>query len=70
MILAYQFKIVKNKSNRKKFGTKRANMSMVMNKGVKMHCKAVTANLFAVLGLLVEPSTAISKPNFFLETSL
>ena len=37
-------------------------MSTVMNEGVKMRCKAVTANLFTVVGLLVEISTAIEKP--------
>ena len=36
-------------------------MSTVMNKGVNMSCKAVTAQVFAVVGLLVELSTVIEK---------
>ena len=45
-----------------KYGTTRANMSTVMNEGVRMRYKVVTANLLKVVGLLVEPSTVISKP--------
>ena len=45
----------------KKYGTKRSNMSKVMNEGVRMHCKSVMANLFTLVGLLVETSTAIQK---------
>ena len=45
----------------------RSNMSTVMNKGVEMCCKSFTANLFTVVGLLVEPSTYISKPKGSLE---
>ena len=48
----------------------RANMSRVRNKGVMMHCKEVTANLLTVVGLLVEPSTAIVKPKGYLEASI
>ena len=40
-----------------KYGTTRANMSRVMNKGVMMHHKEVITNLLTVVGLLVEPST-------------
>ena len=42
-------------------------MSSVMNKGVKMRCKAVMNNIFIVLDLIVEPSTVIVKPNGYLE---
>ena len=49
------------KSNRKKYGTARANMSTVMNEGVDIHCKAVTTQLFTLVGLLVELGTAIEK---------
>ena len=37
-------------------------MSTVMNEGVKIRSGAVTAKVFAVVGLLVEPSTSIEKP--------
>ena len=37
-----------------------------MNKGVRMCYKAVTDNFFIVVGLLVEPSTAIAKPKVYL----
>ena len=40
------------------------------NKGVVMHCKAVTDNLLTVLCLLVEPSTAITKPKGSIEAYL
>ena len=39
--------------------------STVMNEGVNMQRKAVTANLFTVVGLLVEHSTAIAKKKEF-----
>ena len=44
------------------YRTTRAYMTMVMNNGVKMRCKSVTANVFTLVGLLVEPKQAISKP--------
>ena len=56
-------------SNRKIYGTTRANMSTVMNKGVKIHCKEVTANFFIVVGLVVEPSKDIAKTKSYIETS-
>ena len=43
-------------------------MSTFMNEGVKIRCKAITANFFTVVGLLVEPSTAIEK-NGYLDES-
>ena len=44
-------------------------MSMVMNKVVKMRCKAVTENLFTLVGPLVEPiSTDIVKPKSYIDT--
>ena len=52
-----------NKSNRKKYGTTRAKMSTVMNKGVKIHCKAVTTQVFTVVVLLVELGTYIAIEN-------
>ena len=39
----------------------RSNMSMVMNDGVKMRSKAVTAIVFTVVGLIFESSTSIVK---------
>ena len=53
-----------------KYGTTRANTSTLMNKGVNMSCKVFTANLFAVVGLYVEPSTSIENPKGYLESSL
>ena len=35
---------------------------MTMKEGVKVHYKAVMANFFTVVGLIVETSTAIAKP--------
>ena len=52
--------LITNKTEEKN-GTKRANMSTVMNKGVNMSYKYVTEKLFTVVGLLVEPITAIGK---------
>ena len=52
-----------------RYRTTRENLSTVMNKGVKMRYKAVTANLLTVVGLLVEPSKAIKKMSS-LEASL
>ena len=40
---------------------------MIMNEGVELYFKAVTANLFTVLGLLVESSTPIEIPMGYLE---
>ena len=48
----------------------RANISRVMNEGVMMRCKAVTANLLTVVGLIVYSSAAISKPKVYLEAYL
>ena len=42
-------------------------MSTVMNEGVKMCYKEVTANLFKVVGLIFEPSKYITKPKGSLE---
>ena len=39
------------------------------NKGVNMHCKAVTTNCFKVVDLLVEPRTDIEKPKGYLDAS-
>ena len=36
-------------------------MSTVMNKGVDIHCKAVTTQVFTVVGLIVELGTDIEK---------
>ena len=43
------------------YGTKRANMSTVMNEGVKTRYKTVTAQVFTVVGISVEFSTSILK---------
>ena len=45
-------------------------MSTVMNKRIEILCKAVTTQVFTVVSLLVEPSTAIEKPNVSIEGSL
>ena len=47
-----------------------ANMSTVMNEGAKMRYKSVMTKLLTLVGLLVEPSTAISKTTSYLEESL
>ena len=38
-----------------------------MNEIVKIRCKAVTANLFTVVGLIVGPITVIAKSKSFLD---
>ena len=68
-MLAYAFIIVSNqKSN--KYRTTRENISRVMNVGVMILCKSVTANLLTVVGLLVDLSTSIVKPKVSLESYL
>ena len=42
-------------------------MSTVTNEGIKMHFKTVMANFFTAVGLLVGPSTAIAKPECYIE---
>ena len=37
-------------------------MSAMVNKGVNIHLKSVTAHFFTVEGLLVKLSTEIAKP--------
>ena len=59
----------RNKSNRNKYGTKRANISTVMNGGVEIHCKAVTTQVFTVLCLLGELGIDITKSNYYFEAS-
>ena len=56
-----------NKAN--KYETARAKMSTVMNEGVEIHCKAVTTQVFTVVGLLVELGTAVAKSKGSLEAS-
>ena len=58
--------IVMNESNRKKYGMTRANMARVVNEVAKMCCKAVTANFFTVVVLLVEPNASIAKPKGYI----
>ena len=36
-------------------------MSIVTNKGVKINCKAVTTQVFSLLGLIVELGTSIER---------
>ena len=50
---------MEEKIKQKKYGTTRANISTVMNKGVDFHQKSVTAQVFTVL--LVEVGTVIKK---------
>ena len=49
-----------------KYGTTVSNMSTVTNKGVQMYCKAVTENVFIVVGIIQELSTAIDKPKGYI----
>ena len=51
------------------YGTTRANMSTVMNEEVRICCKSVTAQVFTLVGLLVELSIVIKKSNGSLEAS-
>ena len=44
-------------------------MSTVNNKGVEIHCKAVTTQVFTVVGLIVELGLAIVKLKFSIEAS-
>ena len=45
----------------------RAKFSRERNKEVMMCCKAITADLFTVVCLIVEPRTYISKPKGYME---
>ena len=47
-------------------GTKRSKMSMVINERVKICFKAVTTQVFTVVGLIVKLHTAILKPKGYL----
>ena len=58
---------IKHKTQEEIYGSTRSNMSMVMNKGVKMHWKSSMAQVFTVVGLIVELSTAISKTKGYIE---
>ena len=42
-------------------------MSMETNKGVVMRCKTIPANLLTVVGLIVEPITAIENTKGYIE---
>ena len=67
-LLAYSVIIViDGKINQKKYGMKRANMSMVMNEGVNICCKSVTTQVYTVIGLLVELVTYIAKAKGYIE---
>ena len=57
----------KMKETAKKYGTARANISTVMNKGVKMLYKVTTTKIFTFLAVIVELSTYVSKPKGSLE---
>ena len=35
-----------------------------------MHCRSVTANVLALVGILIEPSTSIAKPKGYIEASV
>ena len=41
-------------------------MPRVTNEGVMMRCKAVTANLLKEVGLIIETSKAIEKPEGYI----
>ena len=55
----------REKANRKKYETTRANISTVMDEGVDIHCKAFTIQVFTVL--IVELGTDISKSKGYFE---
>ena len=59
---------VGTKQTENKYVTARAKISTVMSNGVKIHCKAVTTQVFTVL--LVELGTAILKSKGYLEEYL
>ena len=64
--MAYEVIITMEEKSKQKtyeqiYGMTRAKMSTVMNEGVKISFKVVTTQLFTVVGLLVEISTAIEK---------
>ena len=65
-LLSYHFNGETNKTANK-HGMKRENMSTVMKKGVDIRSKAVTTQVFTVVGLLVEPGASISKIKGYLE---
>ena len=50
-----------------KYGTKRANISPLIDKGVKMCYRAATNKFLLVAGLLVELITFPAKPKGYLE---
>ena len=55
--------VTKKTSN--KYVTTRENMSTVKNKVIEVHYKAVTNQVFTVLGILVELGTSICKIKTF-----
>ena len=65
-LLSHHFNGETNKTT-KKHGMKREKMSTVMKKGVNICSKAVTTQVFTVVGLLVEPGASISKIKGYLE---
>ena len=62
--------LLRTNKTAKKHGTKRVNISTVMNEEVKMHWKSVTSKFFTVAGIIVEISTSNKKPKCYLEVSL
>ena len=50
-----------SKQTENRYVTTRENMITAMKKGVKIHCKEITTQVFTVVGLLVELGTDISK---------
>ena len=52
---------MEEQSKHKKCGTKRSNMSTVMNEGVNIRFKSVITQVFTEVGLLVELGTSIEK---------
>ena len=57
-LISYAVIIVTNQAA-KQYGTTRANMPRKKNDRVMMSCKTITSKLLTVVGLLVEPSSAI-----------
>lgn len=60
------------KANSKKkeeiYETYLAKILVAKNKGVKIHCIAVTAQVFTIVGLVVELNTSIGKTNGYIDS--
>ena len=65
-----QSSLLRTNQTANKYGTTRANMSRVINKGVMMNCKVVIRNSLTVLGPICKPSTDNVKPKGSVEAYL